>query len=109
MAGVGMRTWPARRIGFHRLGNIDLIDFLRELLNGSPEQFPILLTKVVYAGAHCGDHLDLEDIEHLAIEMSSVSNVHCAEPQNEGLLRGFEAQMIDLIRAARSVRKPIVF
>jgi hypothetical protein len=100
---------PLGQLVSHHLGNLALIGFLRELFEETPEQFPILLTKVVYDGTHCGDHLDLEAIERLAIEMASVSNLHCAEPQSEGPLREFETQMSDLTRAARTARKPIVF
>ena len=92
-----------------RLGNIALIAFLRELFGKTPSQFPILLSKVVYNGVHGGDRLDLQDVERLATEMDSVHALHCLDPNEEELLRKFEAQMLDLIRAARSVGRPIVF
>jgi len=69
----------------------------------------MLLGKVVYDGTHGGDLLNLQDVEDLAVEMDAVHALHCPNLRDEELLRNFETQMIDLIRASRSVRKPIVF
>jgi hypothetical protein len=92
-----------------RLGNITLIAFLRGLLSGAPECFPVLLTKVVHNGVHCGDFLDMDDVERLLPEMDWLRAVHCGDRMREGFVRAFERQMSELIAAARSVRKPIVF
>ena len=64
---------------------------------------------MVYDGTHSGDFLTLQDVEDVAAELDAVHAVYCLDPVDEQLLRNFEAQMIDLIRASRSVRKPIVF
>ena len=108
LAAVRLRARPDGRVGQRRLGNIALIAFTRELFAKTPSQFPILLSKVVYNGVHGGDLLDVQDVERLATEMDSVHELHCLDPSEEELLREFEAQMIDLIRAARSVGRPIV-
>jgi len=100
---------PLGELVSHRLGNIALIAFLRGLFQVTPERFPILLSKVVYNGIHCGDILSLADVEDLAAEMSVVHTLHCTDVSQEGLLRNFEKQMMDLIQGTRSVRKPIVF
>ncbi|MGA2435138.1 MAG: hypothetical protein ABSG25_07610 [Bryobacteraceae bacterium] len=93
----------------HRFGNVARIGFLRQLFARTPQRFPILLSKVLYNGTHAGDVLNLADIEELAIEMASVRNIHCADAGEEEMLRQFETQMMDLIRGARSVGKPIIF
>jgi|HubBroStandDraft_5_1064220.scaffolds.fasta_scaffold456738_1 hypothetical protein len=92
-----------------RLGNLGLIAFLRGLFEQAPQRFPTLLSKVVYNGVHGGDTLSLADAEVLAAEMLAVHTLHCVDPSEESLLRSFETQMLDLIQAAMSVRKPIVF
>lgn len=100
---------PLGELVAHRLGNIALVAFLRGLLEQSPQRFPTLLSKIVNNGVHGGDTLSLTDIEGLAPEMLAVHSVHCTDASEEELLRNFEMQMMDLIQAAKSVRKPIVF
>jgi hypothetical protein len=93
----------------HRLGNIALIGFLRGLFQETPDRFPTLLSKVVYDGTHSGDILPLSDVERVAGEMSAVHTLHCSDESHETLLRKFERQMLELVEAAKSVSKPIVF
>ena len=100
---------PSGQLVSHRLGNIALIGFLRGRFEETPERFPTLLSKVVYNGTHLGDTLTLSDVEQLATEMSAVHALHSSDDSDEALLRQFERQMLELIRAARSVSKPIVF
>ena len=100
---------PSGQLVSHRLGNIALIGFLRGRFEEIPKQFPTLLSKVVYNGTHLGDTLTLSDVEQLATEMSAVHALHSSDDSDEALLRQFERQMLELIRAARSVSKPIVF
>ncbi|MGD0938604.1 MAG: hypothetical protein ABR905_02745 [Terracidiphilus sp.] len=100
---------PMGHLVSHRLGNIARVGFLRGLLQETPERFPTLLSKVVYNGIHGGDILTLPDVEHVATEMSAVSDLHCPDGSLEALLREFEDQMLELVRGARSVSRPIVF
>jgi hypothetical protein len=93
----------------HRLGNIALIGFLREILSQTPEGFPVLLTKVVHDGVHSGDCLSLDDVEHLRPEIDRLRGIHRHDQSAEDLIRGFERQMSDLIEAAQQVPKPICF
>ena len=93
----------------HRPGNFALIGFLRELLADTPERFPVLLTKVLYDGGHAGDHLALDEVNHLAVEVELLKSVHSHQKDNENLIRHFEQQMLELVQAAQSVRKPIAF
>jgi hypothetical protein len=96
------------RLIHHRLGNAARIGILRSLFETTPERFPILLSKVVYSGTHCGDFLTLEYVDKLAAEMALVPTVHC-DAADEDIVRQFQSQMAELIEAARSVQRPIVF
>ena len=93
----------------HSLGNIALIGFLRSLLNQQPNSFPILLGRVVCNGVHAGDFLSQADIDLVAVELDRLKDVHAVQPEYEDLVRIFESQMRDIVNAARSVGKPIVF
>lgn len=94
---------------YHRLGNMGGIGFLRALFQETPEQFPTLLSKVVYNGIHGGDALCLSDVEGLSNELSAVRALYCADESDEAYLREFEAHLMELTQAAQKVRKPIVF
>lgn len=100
---------PFSRLVSHRLGNIARIGFLRRRFEETPERFPTLLSKVVYNGVHGGNVLTLPDVERVAAEMSAVHALSCSDDFDEEMLREFERQMLELIRGARSVSKPIVF
>jgi len=100
---------PMGELVSHRLGNVALIGVLRERLSRRPDAFPVILTKVVYDGTHCGDHLDLDQIGSLAAEIESLRTIHCEEESIEKLLRQLERQMFELVDAAKRVGKPIAF
>jgi hypothetical protein len=100
---------PSGQLVARRLGNIALIGFLRSQFENAPNHFSTLLAKVVYTGTHSGDFLSLSDIEDVASEMLEVHALHCADASDEAILREFEACMIELVEAARTVGKPIVF
>jgi len=93
----------------HRLGNITLITFLRELLSTQPQRFPILLSKVLYNGVHCGDFLSSAEVGLLAIEVERLKEIHAVQESDEPFVRHFELQMRELAEAAQSVGKPIAF
>ena len=94
---------------WHRLGNITLITFLRELLSTQPQRFPILLSKVLYNGVHCGDFLTSAEVGLLAIEVERLKEIHAVQESDEPFVRHFELQMRELAEAAQSVGKPIAF
>ena len=100
---------PSGHLVSHRLGNIARIGFLRARFQETPERFPTLLSKVVFNGVHGGDILTLSDVEQVASEMSAVHALSCSDRFDEAMLREFERQMLELIRGAKSVFKPIVF
>ena len=93
----------------HYLGNIVHVQFLRERLSAYKNDFPLILTKVIYNGVHCGDFISLEKIQALREEILGLSVVHSGNAQEEEILRDFERQMNDLIDAAIQHKKPIAF
>jgi len=93
----------------HHLGNIALIALFRKILQPHADRLPVLTTKVIYSGTHCGDFLATTQVEELAVEVEILSRVLCAEPRDEQFLRDFEQQLRSLIECSRRVHKPIAF
>lgn len=100
---------PRGELLSHRLGNLSLIESLANVLAGSREQFPILLTKVLYDGTHAGDCIQVSDLKALDVELRMLHQVHVSDGSLETLVRDFERQMLELVTAANAVQKPIVF
>src|SRR4051794_39259028 len=76
----------------HRLGNVALIDCLRELLSQTPDVFPGLLQKVLYSGTHGGDYLDTEQVARLIPELEPLQRLRSHKEEEEQILREFERQ-----------------
>lgn len=94
----------------HRyIGNIALVAALRDELQHQAERFPLLLSKVLYSGAHCGDFIPVAQMGRLEPEVEALAGLRCADPGMAGLLLEFAAQMRDLVRCALAVGKPIAF
>jgi len=91
---------PTGDLVWHRLGNVATIGAIRSLLAESGQEFPVLLTKVVYDGSHAGDWLTFGDVEHLPLEIQRLSAVHAVEEVLEAVVRKFEEQMSELVTAA---------
>jgi hypothetical protein len=100
---------PMGELVSHRLGNMARVGFLRSVLSDFAEQFPVLLTKVVYNGTHAGDSLSLDDIERLQSEVERLRQLRPRDQTADVIVREFEGQMSELVGAALRVRKPIVF
>src|SRR5690606_2931247 len=92
----------------HFLGNIALIGLLRHELQRVAAKFPVLLTKVIYNGVHCGDFMPLAEIPDLQQEVGRLENFQCSSWEAEGYVAKFRDQMAELVTAALSVGKPIV-
>ena len=93
----------------HRLGNIALIGFFRQLLDGQVDRLPVIVTKIIHSGSHAGDSLSLEAVEQLEAELEALAQIHDNDRTNEQFLRHFEQQLRELIQCSRKVGKPIVF
>lgn len=94
---------------YHRLGNISLIDLLREELGHEAQRFPLILQKVIYSGTHCGDFIPVADLPALSEEVSRLATHRCRDPEATGFMHEFTLQMRELVDAARKVSKPISF
>lgn len=93
----------------HRIGNIALVAALRAELGRWPERFPVILSRVIYNGVHGGDFIPAAEVPQLVPEVEALAEVRCAGPDMERFMRGFEAQMRELVAAALRVGKPLVF
>jgi hypothetical protein len=93
----------------HHIGNIARVAVLRAELGRWPERFPVILSRVVYSGTHCGDFLSIADNKRILAEIEALPGVHSSNADRELILRQFEEQMRDLVAAAHQVGKPIVF
>jgi hypothetical protein len=93
----------------HYIGNIALVAFLREQIARWPDRFPMILSRVVYNGMHCGDFIASAELSQLVPEIRSLAALHCVDPEEEEFLRMFEKQMCDLLACALRVSKPIAF
>ena len=93
----------------HRIGNMALVAALRSVLEHAPARFPIILQRVIYSGTHAGDSIPATDIPSLSLEVSGLSSLHSPDSQMENIIRRFEAQMAELVKAAIEVGKPISF
>jgi hypothetical protein len=93
----------------HRIGNIALVAALRAELQRTPDTFPLILSKVLYNGTHCGDFITTQEVPRLRAEISALAEVRCGEAQMEEFMRRFESQMSDLVARAMRVGKPIAF
>ena len=93
----------------HYIGNIGLVGRFRELIGEHPNDFPLILEKVIYSGSHCGDYLVVGEVEALQAEVERIAHVHSQDAEAEQWLRGFEAQMLELVGCALRVKRPIAF
>jgi hypothetical protein len=93
----------------HRIGNIALVAALRAELGRWPERFSVTLSRVIYDGTHSGDFVPPAQVLLLAPEVEALATVRCPDPEMEQSMRGFEAQMRELVAATLRMGKPLVF
>lgn len=104
-------------VGGDQLGTISGIEFIRESLARAvprpDRQFPVLWNKVVYSGAHCGDHLKLSDVVRLQEELQSLRKVDFSglllKSDDEKYLKQFQSILTATVKTALRVQKPIAF
>ena len=94
---------------FHSIGNIAGISFLREQLSKNSDNFPIVLSKILYNGTHTGEFIPVEMVEGLRTEINQLRDVHLRDPEEEKMLRTFQDQMLELICGSLEMGKPISF
>jgi hypothetical protein len=97
------------RLLLHYLGNMSLIAFVRDQLQRQAERFPILLEKVVYNGIHGGDWLAFEEVLQLEREVLQLDTFVVDDSTEQHWIDEFRDKLVELIDAAKSVRKPISF
>jgi hypothetical protein len=91
----------------HRLGNLASIAQLHEELHHCHDHLPIIKTRVLGDGTHCGDFLDLSLMEALQQELDLLSAA--AERSPSPHVEVFVLQMRELIRMAKAESNPIYF
>lgn len=91
----------------HHIGNVALAGVLRKELEVAVNSYPILLERVLYSGAHTGDHLASAEVEKLHAEINNLSTLRQAG--NQSLIATFRCRMQELVAAALSIGKPISF
>jgi len=93
----------------HYLGNIALINCLREELKTDVKRYPLLLERVLYSGTHAGDYIPVELLESLSEEVKRLVLHECREKKNAAYVHHFQEQMMELLQAAMRLQKPISF
>ena len=93
----------------HRIGNISLVACLRAELSQHPQDFPVLMTKVVCSGTHCCDWISRDDVNELRPELDRLANFTCADPDNQQWIKHLLDAMRDLVSASDQTGNPIVF
>jgi len=90
-----------------RLGNVASIAQLQEELQRCTAHLPIIKTRVLGDGTHCGDFIELSLMEALQQELDLLSAAAERSPSPD--LEAFILQMRELIRVATAEKNPIYF
>lgn len=69
----------------------------------------MLLKKVLYSGAHCGDYVPTDDLLKLREEIDELEGFTCSDAEHQHYMDEFRQEMNELVESALSVGKPIVF
>ena len=99
----------------HYLGNISLVaglrDWVEKLSDDADVGYPVLRFGVIYSGSHCGDFLNIDDVENLKAEILQLKSrsFSVLETEEVQYLQEFLEQMDELIEASLLVNKPIAF
>jgi len=91
----------------YRLGNVAQIGQLHEELHRCTAHLPIIKTRVLGDGTHCGDFIDLSLMEALQQELDVLSAA--TEQSRLPHIEEFILQMRELIRMAKAENNPIYF
>jgi hypothetical protein len=86
-----------------RIGNVAQVAFLREFATRALGAPSLLVSKVLYSGTHCGDLLDVSELQPLASELKVLERTADADVQT------FARDMLELVQTALSHERPIHF
>ena len=91
----------------HRLGNVALVTQLaKEVRRAIGAELPIITNTVLGSGAHCGDLVELGQVDALEQELQVLA---AAPVEHSRLMDEFLSQMRELVAAARAEQNPIYF
>jgi len=93
----------------HRIGNMSFVASLRAELSRQPDDFPILLSEVIYSGTHCGDHLDRPTVQEMRPELDKLSEFTCDDTANQQRIDHLLKVMRELSDASDQTGNPIAF
>lgn len=99
----------------HYLGNIARVEHLRrnvEDLSSEPgREYPVVWSRVIYSGTHCGDRLNREQVEVLESEVQRLRSriTGTGSDADRARLEYFLTQLEELIEASRLTGNPICF
>lgn len=99
----------------HYLGNIARVEHLRrnvsDLASDPETDYPVIWSRVIYNGTHCGDRLNREQVEALESEVQRLRSrlAGAKGDTDEARLGYFLTQLVELIEASRLTGKPICF
>jgi hypothetical protein len=93
----------------HHIGNIALVAALRAELQRMPDKFPLILSRVLYNGTHCGDFIAVGELPAVCAEVAALESFQVWDLEMKSFIRAFERQMTELVRAALTIGKPIAF
>jgi len=104
--------WDPYEVLHVRIGNGVMVAYLAVLIEGLPDgpsRFPLILSRVLYSGTHCGDQIDVGEMEALRREVEALP-VNLPEDVIEGGLGAmFKAKLLALCHAALTLGTPIHF
>jgi hypothetical protein len=91
----------------HRLGNVaSVAQLAKEVRRAIGAELPIITNTVLGSGAHCGDLVELGQVDALEQELQVLD----ATPvEHSCLMDEFLSQMRELVAAARAEQNPIYF
>jgi hypothetical protein len=90
----------------HRLGNVALVAKLAEEVRTTAAELPIIIDTVLGSGAHCGDLVELGQVDALEQELQTLA---AALADRSRLVDEFLSQMRELVAAAGAEQNPIYF
>ena len=94
-----------RRLVSKRLGNIALIDYIREYVESLPQgDLRMIRERVIYDGTHCGDWVFASDSARLLEEARNLR-----ERTTDPSIGHFADALIELAQASATTGNPIVF